>query len=101
MPGEGLSASLRHQAFLVYLLYLTASYISLDMTVLPNNLFQPHTVNGKSVINSYVLSVKNKGKANVEVHVKVSGIEGDIKVSPDKSIYLKSGEIKKFPVFNI
>ncbi|RJR20262.1 MAG: 4Fe-4S binding protein [Nitrospiraceae bacterium] len=107
LPGEG-GRGLRQNAvligtvtaaFLIFFLYLLITRVPLDMTVLPNYVFQPRALSNGSIINSYVISVKNRGSEDAVLHVRVKGIEGDVKIVPDKDVHVIAGEIKKFPVY--
>lgn len=107
LPGEG-KGILRQNvvmlgtvtaAFLVFFIYLLLTRISLDMTVLPNYDFQPRTLSNGSVINSYVISVKNRGREDAEVRLRANGVNGNVKIVPDKAVRVRAGEIKKFPVY--
>lgn len=107
LPGEG-GRVLRQNvvligtvtaAFLIFFIYLLITRSPLDMTVLPNYVFQPRTLNNGSVINSYVISVKNRGREDAVLHIRVKGIESDVKIVPDKAIHVRAGDITKLPVY--
>jgi cytochrome c oxidase accessory protein FixG len=107
LPGEG-GRVLRQNvvmlgtvtaAFLVFFIYLLMTRIPLDMTVLPNYGFEPRTLSNGRVINSYIISVKNRGREDAEVRVRAKGLNGTATVVPDKVIRIKAGEVKKFPVY--
>lgn len=85
-------------AFLVCFIYLLLTRIPLDMTVLPNYVFQPRTLSNGGVVNSYIISVKNRGREDAALSVRVTGIP-DMKIVPDKVLRVRAGEIKKFPVY--
>lgn len=86
-------------AFFAFFMYLLFTRMPLDMTVLPNYVFQPRTVSSGSVVNSYIVSVKNMGKEDAGFSVRVNGIPGNIKIVPDKVLRVRAGEIKKFPLY--
>lgn len=86
-------------AFLVLFVYLLMMRIPLDVTVLPNYVFQPRKTGSGSVINSYIISVKNRSREDVKVEISVDGIAGTIKIVPDRALNVRAGEIKKFPVY--
>ncbi|MEW6601966.1 MAG: 4Fe-4S dicluster domain-containing protein [Nitrospirota bacterium] len=107
LPGEG-GRVLRQSvvligavtaAFLGFFVYLLITRVPLDMTVLPNNVFQPRIVRSGIVVNSYIISVKNRGREDTDVLVKVRGMSGIVKIVPEKAIHVAAGEIKKFPVY--
>jgi cytochrome c oxidase accessory protein FixG len=85
-------------AFLVFLLFLSFSRVSIDMTILPNYASPPRITVEKTAVNSYILSVKNTGKSDAELSVKAGGADEAVKVLPDK-ILLKAGEYKKVTVY--
>jgi hypothetical protein len=86
-------------AFLIFFLYLLAVRVPLDLTVLPNYAFQPRISRDGSVVNSYILSVRNRGKSNAELKVKVKGEDGTVKIVPDKVLSVEAGGVKKLPVY--
>jgi len=107
LPGEG-GRVLRQNvvligtvtaAFLIFFIYLLIARVPLDMTVLPNYVFQPRTLSNGSIINSYVISVKNRGREDADLRVRVKGIDGDVKIVPARAIHVRAGEIKKVPVY--
>lgn len=83
--------------FLFFFIYLVFSRVSIGMTVLPNYDFSPRITNG-SLVNSYLLSVKNMTSSDVKLGIKAAGLNRVIKTTPD-AVMLKAGEIKKFPIF--
>lgn len=85
--------------FLIFFIYLLITRVPVDMTVLPNYVFQPRTLGNGSIINSYIISVKNRGSNDAVLRVRVKGIEGEVKIVPDKAIHIAAGEINKFPVY--
>lgn len=107
LPGEGGRILRRNvvmvgtatAAFFVLFVYLLMTRVPLDMTVLPNYAFQPRTAADGNVINSYIISVKNRGREDVKAEISVDGIAGDLKIVPDKAPRVKAGEIKKFTVY--
>jgi len=86
-------------AFLVFFIYLLLSFSAVDVTVLPNNSFSPRTSKDGGAVNSYILSVKNKGKSDVELKVEISNMEGRIRIVPQRLFHVSAGEMKKFPVY--
>jgi len=85
--------------FLVLFIYLLSVRIPLDMTVLPNYSFQPRFgVQGKAV-NSYILSVRNRGRSDEELSIEAVGLNGDMKIIPDNMLRVKAGEARKVPVY--
>jgi len=85
-------------AFLVFLLFLSFSRVSIDMTILPNYASPPRITGEKTAVNSYILSVKNTGKSDAELSIKAGGADEAVKILPDK-ILLKAGEYKKVTVY--
>lgn len=106
LPGETVRI-LRQNAALIgsltlvsfaFLLYLSFSRTSLDMTVLPNYDFGPRITESNSVINSYLLSIENRGKEDIELRIRAY-IEGNpVKITPDR-VSVKAGEYKRIPVY--
>jgi cytochrome c oxidase accessory protein FixG len=86
-------------AFLVFFIYLLVARTSVDMTVLPNTDFQPRISSDGSVINAYVLSLRNRGREHSGVKVSVDGLEELLKIRPDTVIPLEAGEITKVPIY--
>lgn len=107
LPGEGgkifrLNAALIGTVtavFLVLFLYLLIIRVPLDMTILPNHSFQPRMGAHGDMINSYILSVKNMGKEDLELKVRVNGIKGFLKIMPAGLLNVRAGEMKKVPVY--
>jgi cytochrome c oxidase accessory protein FixG len=107
LPGEG-GKALRQNAvlfgavtiaFLVFFIILLSIRTPLDMTILPNYSFQPKISRKGTVINSYIISVKNRGRTDLKLKMWVKGIEGTIKIFPDRVLRVKAGEMKKFPIY--
>ncbi|MBI4595938.1 MAG: 4Fe-4S binding protein [Candidatus Tectomicrobia bacterium] len=83
---------------LIFLLYLAFSRIPLDMTVLPNYDFPPRLTD-KGATNSYLLSLRNRGKFEEELEIGAKGGEGGgITIVPER-VYLKAEEDKNIVVF--
>lgn len=82
----------------VFFIYLAATRMPVDMIVLPNYNFSPKITADGASVNSYYLSVKNRGKSDEQLNIKVEGIEGRINITPDR-IIIKAGEDKKIPVY--
>ncbi|MBI5665582.1 MAG: 4Fe-4S binding protein [Nitrospirae bacterium] len=107
LPGEGgrivrqnvIMIGALTAAFLVFFIYLLHIRMPIDMTVLPNYVFQPRISAGGSVVNSYIISVRNRGRENAGLKVRGDGIPGDIKIVPDKVLHVGAGEMQKFPVY--
>ncbi|RJQ15310.1 MAG: 4Fe-4S binding protein [Nitrospiraceae bacterium] len=83
--------------FLVFFIYLLITRTTVDMTVLPNNSYPPRIVSG-GVINSYILSVKNKGRSGAELAIKVKALNSVAVVAPDR-VSIEAGAMKKVPVY--
>lgn len=107
LPGEG-GKILRQNvlligtvtiAFFVFSLYLLFMRVPLDMTILPNHSFQPRISDNGSVINSYILSVKNRGRSDAKLKIEATGINGIIKIIPERILYVRAGDIRKFPLY--
>jgi len=86
-------------AFFLFLLYLLIIRNPLDVTVLPNYSYQPRMNHDGSVINSYILSIKNRGREDEKVTIRVSGAGGSFKIIPDKPVSLAAETLKRVPVY--
>lgn len=86
-------------AFLFYFVYLLAARSPLDLTVLPNNEFQPRVSGDGRVINSYILSVKNRGTADMALKAEIYGSGGDVRIVPQEQIHVPAGQKKDFPIY--
>ncbi|MGO9611790.1 MAG: 4Fe-4S dicluster domain-containing protein [Dissulfurispiraceae bacterium] len=85
-------------ASLLFLIYLSLSRVSIDMTVLPNSAFSPRINADGTVLNAYVLSLENRGESELDLYMSVKDDEGTIKMTPD-SVLLAKGENRKVPVY--
>jgi cytochrome c oxidase accessory protein FixG len=85
--------------FFTFLLYLLAARAPLDMTVLPNYSFQPRTNDHGAVVNSYILSIRNRGSDTEELQVKVKAREGRGKIVPDQVLQVAGGAMKKITIY--
>ena len=85
-------------ASLVFLLSLSFSRTALDMTVLPNYDFAPRITESDSAVNSYLLSIENRGKRDLELRISVSGEGNTVRITPEK-VSMKAGEYRRIPVY--
>lgn len=85
-------------AFLIFLLFLTFSRVSIDMTVLPNFAFPPRISTESGVINSYILSVKNRGRFDAELSIEAKALNRFAEVVPEE-VSIGAGEMKQIPVY--
>jgi cytochrome c oxidase accessory protein FixG len=90
------SVTLVFSIFFVYLLLVRSP---VDLTVLPNYSFPPRVARDGGVMNSYILSLKNRGRADMNLEINVKGAEGKVKIAPAASMPVKAGESKKVPVY--
>jgi cytochrome c oxidase accessory protein FixG len=106
LPGEG-GKILRLNAFmtgsvtavfLVFFIYLLLTRMPFDMTVLPNYSFPPRVTEDGGVINSYILSVKNRGRAEEILSVGARTENVPLEVVPGR-IPIGAEEMKKVPVY--
>jgi len=93
---NALLAGLLAAAAFLFLIYLVMARTTLELTVLPNSNFYPRIVN-KTAVNSYILSIRNRGESDEEVYIAVEGLSNG-KVIPDKFLVKKDGE-NKIPVY--
>lgn len=85
-------------ASLVFLLSLSFSRTALDMTVLPNYDFAPRITESDSAVNSYLLSIENRGKRDLELRISVSGEGNTVRITPER-VSMKAGEYRRIPVY--
>ncbi|HET6516181.1 MAG TPA: 4Fe-4S dicluster domain-containing protein [Thermodesulfovibrionales bacterium] len=85
-------------ASFAFLLHLFFSRVAIDMTVLPNQGFLPRTSADGTALNSYLLSFRNRSRADLTVKIRAKGERGEVSIIPD-TILLKAGEYRKIPVF--
>jgi len=86
-------------AFLIFFAYLLFSHIPVDMIILPNYSFPPKISGDGRAVNSYILSLRNTGSADVSLMIDVKGAEGSITIIPDRDIFIGAGEAKKVTVY--
>jgi len=84
--------------FLVYLIHLLLTRLPVEITILPNPSFQLKVVE-KAKVNSYILSIRNKGRKDMEFMIRAASIDGKIKMRPEGTINVKAGEIKRIPIY--
>jgi len=106
LPGEG-GRILRQSVALIgslsvasfgFLLYLSFSRVLLDMTVLPNYDFAPRMSDRGTAVNSYLLSIENRGSDDLELAVKVSAKVNGVEIVP-KNVSVKAGQYRRIPVY--
>jgi cytochrome c oxidase accessory protein FixG len=85
-------------ASLGFLMYLSLARVIVDFTVLPNSAFAPRVGSDGAVINSYILSLENRGKKDLDLSIGVTGENEMIRITPDHAA-LASGESRKVPVY--
>lgn len=85
-------------ASFAFLIYLSMSRVSFDFTVMPNSAFAPRTGADGTVINSYILSLENRGEKDLDFAISAGGQEGNIRITPDR-VTLAKGENRKVPVY--
>ncbi|NTU42275.1 MAG: 4Fe-4S binding protein [Nitrospirales bacterium] len=86
--------------FLVFLVYLMVTRVPLDMTVTPNYNFPPRISGEGKATNSFILSVENRARVDMDLLLGVEGDEDEdeVKVSPER-ITVKAGEDMKLTIF--
>ncbi|MDI6801836.1 MAG: FixG Ig-like domain-containing protein [Thermodesulfovibrionales bacterium] len=82
----------------IFFIYLITTRMAVDMIVLPNYNFSPRITADGASVNSYYLSIKNRGNSDEQLNIRVRGIEGSLNITPDR-IAIKAGEDKKIPVY--
>jgi len=83
---------------LVFFVYLLMMRIAVDMTVLPNYSFPPRVTADGNVINSYILSLKNRGRSDIKLSLEARPPVGSAEIVPGK-VTIGPGEMKKTPVY--
>ncbi|RJQ53495.1 MAG: 4Fe-4S binding protein [Nitrospiraceae bacterium] len=84
--------------FLVFFIYLLITRALFDMTVLPNYSYPPRFEAGAGVINSYILSVTNRGRDDAVVTVEAKAQNSIAEVVPAR-VPVRAGEMKKIAVY--
>jgi cytochrome c oxidase accessory protein FixG len=85
--------------FFSLLLYLLVVRSPLDVTVLPNHAFPPRMSSKGDVVNSYIISIKNRGRHDEDLRITVEGIGEMIKVTPDRTVPVKAGTIERHHIY--
>jgi cytochrome c oxidase accessory protein FixG len=85
-------------ASLLFFVYLSASKIPFDMNVRLNYDVAPRIQADGSVANIYELSLRNMGKADMELDLHASTPSGEVRVSPDAIMLRRSADITRLPV---
>jgi len=83
---------------LVFFVYLLITRIAVDMTVLPNYSFPPRVTADGNVVNSYILSLKNRGRSGVELSIEAKVSTGSAEIVPER-VNVGPGEMKKTAVY--
>jgi cytochrome c oxidase accessory protein FixG len=81
-----------------FLLYLSLSRNPIDLTILPNYELKPRLTEGHEVVNVYTVSVKNKGRQDLELTLRADLQGRHLRVVPEK-VLLKAGEYKRATTF--
>ena len=69
------------------------------MTILPNYSFTPRVSEGGDVVNSYIVSIKNRGRHDEELKVTAEGMNGRIQLKPHRTFRVKAGSVVRYPVY--
>ena len=86
-------------AFLAFFVYLLYTRVPVDMTVLPNYSFQPRINSEGKAINSYIISLRNMGRKDLDFKIVVQGNSGMARIVPDGTLHVKAGYSKNIPVY--
>lgn len=84
--------------FFIFYVYLSFARTGVDFTVLPH-MMEPKITKDGSIINAYVLSVKNMLDKPVDLKVAVDGLGNTIVQSIIEPIHIEAGRMDKFPLF--
>jgi len=82
----------------VFLLYLSTSRLPFDMNVRLNYADRPAVQQEGSVTNSYVLSLRNMTKSDLELDMTAASPVGAVHVEPDTILLRRGPDITKVPV---
>lgn len=85
--------------FLVFFLFLLFTRVPLDFAVSPNISFASRLSREGRVVNSYVLSIHNRGRQDEEVEIIAEGVEGPVKTVPAGPLLIPAGESNKVTLF--
>jgi len=107
MPGEGrriirqniLLIGTVTTLFFFYLLYLLITRPLVGMEVLPNPSFQVGWDAGVGMVNSFILSIKNRDRRERTLLLRAEGLDGDIVMRPEGRLTIKAQEIRRLPVY--
>lgn len=84
-------------ASLLFLLYLALGRVPFDMVVLPQ--YNQTTVRaGNGISNTYILSLRNSGRADLELDLDVKASHGNVQAYPARILLKKGAAIEKVPV---
>jgi len=81
-----------------FLLYLSTSRLPFDMNVRLNYADRPAMQQEGSVTNSYVLSLRNMTKSDLELDMTAASPAGAVHVEPDTILLRRGPDITKVPV---
>jgi cytochrome c oxidase accessory protein FixG len=84
--------------FFVFSAYLMLARTGIDFAVLMHSM-EPRIIGDGSIINAYVLSVKNMRSEPVDLQVSVERLNNKVWQSINEPIYLEAGETEKMPLF--
>ncbi|UCD34159.1 MAG: 4Fe-4S binding protein [Nitrospiraceae bacterium] len=85
--------------FLGFFLFLVFTRLPVDLTVLPNHSFAPRLSRDGSAVNSYVLSIKNRGREDREMDIAVQRVTGFVKIVPAGPFLVRANEMKKVTLY--
>jgi polyferredoxin len=84
----------------MFLLYLSFARNPIDLIILPNYEFRPRLTEQREVVNAYTVAVKNKGRQDLDLHIRADLNNTRLRVIPER-IPLRAGEYKKTVAFVI
>ena len=106
LPGTGgrivrqnaVMIGLATAAFFVFTLYLLFSRVPVDVVAMTNQGFPPRIAADGLAMNSYLLSLRNLSRTDLELHLRVGRGDGKASITPER-VLLKAGEYRKVTVF--
>ncbi len=84
--------------FFIFFIHLTMARTGIDFTILPHNMEARFTKDG-SIINAYVLSVKNMLNEPVDLRISVERFNETVSQSINEPVRIEAGGADKLPLF--
>ncbi len=85
-------------AFLVFFMYLLITRPPVEIMIFSDYREIPRLNAKGELSNSFVLTVKNRGREDMDFVVKAGGENMTAEIIQDKILHIKAGEMKRYPV---